>query len=350
MLEIRVLPLAAVILPAVILGCGNGPVKRPSPQTEAVTPASDIDDEAFRGHVALLAAETESTVLLGEDGFLFLVRELRSIGTGRFWGDAAAKVSLVSSPEYADPLPPILDIHAQLQSHGIELLFLPVPAKAHVYADKVPGNGLQPSVPPLLDSHHRDFYTLLEGHGVAVLDLLPSFLAARRADDTVPLYYHQDSHWSVHGTSLTARLIAERYPGWFVDIPRQALETHEWDTQVVGDLWRDAPDPKPPNRGVRCRAVGKRVAGHFEPVEPWRESPVLLLGDSYALGLSDPLALELGFPVDLVASAGGGPTISWDRILPRKDGLAGKRLVIWCLNVRNFNGDKAWRSNQLFDR
>ncbi len=54
----------------------------------------------------------------------------------------------------------------------------------------------------------------------------------------------------------------------------------------------------------------------LQPISPWRESPVLLLGDSHALvfhagedlhgsgaGLADHLALSLGFPVALWQSA-----------------------------------------------
>jgi len=64
-------------------------------------------------------------------------------------------------------------------------------------------------------------------------------------------------------------------------------------------------------KGARC------------PLERWAESPVILLGDSHTLvfsrgpadtlhsvggGLADLLALELGFPVDLIGVRGSGST------------------------------------------
>ena len=88
----------------------------------------------------------------------------------------------------------------------------------------------------------------------------------------------------------------------------------------------------------------------------WRESPVLLLGDSHALvfhsgedlfatgaGLPDKLALQLGFPVDLVAVRGSGGTAARLSLMRRRDNLAGKRLVIWCFSFRELTeGSAGW--------
>jgi alginate O-acetyltransferase complex protein AlgJ len=86
------------------------------------------------------------------------------------------------------------------------------------------------------------------------------------------------------------------------------------------------------------------------PVAPSRESPLLLLGDSHTLvfhaggdmhargaGLADQLALELGFAVDLVGVRGSGATPARINLARRKDGLAGKRLVVWTFGARELS-------------
>jgi alginate O-acetyltransferase complex protein AlgJ len=103
--------------------------------------------------------------------------------------------------------------------------------------------------------------------------------------------------------------------------------------------------------------VGRRGDAGLEPIQPWRESPVLLLGDSHGLvfhgggdmhargaGLADHLAKELGFPVDLVAVRGSGATPARISLMRRRDNLAGKRVVIWCLSAREFTESvQGWR-------
>ena len=92
----------------------------------------------------------------GKDGWLFLRCELRHIGAGPFWGEAAVKVSQATSPGKADPLPAILDFNEQLKARGIELILAPVPCKALVYAEKLDGRAAG-----RLDTVHQQFFKLL---------------------------------------------------------------------------------------------------------------------------------------------------------------------------------------------
>ena len=93
------------------------------------------------------------------------------------------------------------------------------------------------------------------------------------------------------------------------------------------------------------------------PPADWRESPILLLGDSHTLvfhagedmhgagaGLADQLALELGFPVDVIGVRGSGATPARINLMRRQDNLAGKKLVIWCFSAREFTeASGGWR-------
>ena len=116
--------------------------------------------------------------------------------------------------------------------------------------------------------------------------------------------------------------------------------------EITGDLARLLGDASVPKEALGLRFVGAEGAPG-EPVPPDRASPLLLLGDSHTLvfheggdmhargaGLSDQLALELGFAVDLVGVRGSGATPARINLARRKDGLAGKKLVVWVFGAR----------------
>ena len=140
------------------------------------------------------------------------------------------------------------------------------------------------------------------------------------------------------------------------------FESERRSVEITGDLLRMLDDPSMPKETLSLGFVGQRSEAGLEPVEPWRESPVLLLGDSHGLvfhvggdmhargaGLADHLAKELGFPVDLVAVRGAGATPSRITLLRRRDNLKGKKVVIWCISVREFTeGVQGWRLLPIF--
>ncbi|MFH1476160.1 MAG: hypothetical protein ABIH24_01530 [Verrucomicrobiota bacterium] len=292
-------------------------------------------------------------------GWLFLAAELRHLGVGPFWGESAAKVSRAIKPDQADPLPAIADFHAQLAAIGVKLLVVPVPPKAIIYPD-----GLLDKVPcdstgrlARLDAALQTFYGQLRIKGIHVLDLTSVFMK-NRSNPEGALFCRQDSHWSGEGCVLAAAEINREISAAFNDRPKQAF-TGQWDTiEISGDLWLALGDPKLPREKVRIRRVSR--AGQRGPVEADPKSPVILLGDSHNLvfhsgddmlaqsaGLSDQLALELGFPVDLVAVRGSGATPARINLLRRaqKDPnyWVGKKWVVWCFSAREFTESDGWR-------
>jgi len=138
-------------------------------------PLSDAAQEFSRALAAKVQAleRQSATVLAGADGWLFLTSELRLLSVGRFWGEDAIKVSHAPKPEFADPLPAILDFHEQLKARGITLLLVPVPPKAAIYPEKiVPGAAVSEDISsPFLGR----FYEELRAAGIDVLDLSPLF-------------------------------------------------------------------------------------------------------------------------------------------------------------------------------
>jgi hypothetical protein len=102
------------------------------------------------------------------------------------------------------------------------------------------------------------------------------------------------------------------------------------------------------------------LGGCGRPVEPGKESPVLLLGDSHTLvfhigeelhatgaGLADQLAGELGMGIDVVGVRGSGATPA--RISLYREGrsnpgyLQKKKLILWCFTAREFTEGSGWR-------
>ena len=315
-----------------------------------------VDPTALFAEWASLAqtAEQQGTIVVeGREGWLFFGPELRHLGVGKFWGEEAAAVSKARRPEWADPLPAILDFHQQLVDAGVELVIVPVPPKSIVYPDKIPSTvelGSEP--PPRLDEQHQAFYDVLRENGINVLDLTESFLSNRHHPDG-HLYCQQDTHWSGIATRLAAEQIAAiaRTSSWFEAVPKTTFQ-EEWKTvEIAGDLWTALNDPSLTKERLPLRFVGS---------EPDPSSPIVLLGDSHALvfhdggdmhaegaGLADQLALELGFAVDLVGVRGSGATAARINLLRRAqatpDYWASKRLVIWCFSAREFTESDGWR-------
>jgi len=339
-----------------LLACGGTDenATEPEPRPGAQEPAPHPEwPELFSNRVE----ETEGAVVMGREGWLYFKPELRHLAAGRYWGEAAREASQADDPKARDPLPAILDFKAQLDRAGIELLFVPVPAKAAVYPQYLPGvdSGVRPSRERRVDAVDREFLELLESEGIEVLDLAPLFFEARNDGST---YCQQDTHWSPRGVEIAARAIAERIAGrdWIESIPKLDLETRQETVEITGDLWRELSEPRPEKERLEVTVVDRETAQGLMPVEPDRDSPLLLLGDSHALvfhaggdlhargaGLADHLAHELGFAVDLVAVRGSGATPARVNLLRRRDQLAGKKLVVWCLSIRETTEGQGWK-------
>jgi alginate O-acetyltransferase complex protein AlgJ len=251
-------------------------------------------------------------------------------------------------PEGSGPLLTLADLKRQLDGVGVDLLVVFVPPSAAIYPEHF-GDSAPPAAaerPPLLDRHLRDFYAALEAAGVEVLDLLPALLEHRYdgpidEDGRRELIFHwQDVHWTTWGTEIAAGEIARRvrrYP-WFDEVAerqgRALFDKTVSRERVHGSIVRrlidrgrlPADTPKELRRRVKVRIRGELWSFND------RDSPIVLLGDSFSLprfGLPDQLLENLGFRVDAVTVAGGLPTGGPKALAFRGDRLAGKRLVIW---------------------
>jgi len=316
--------------------------------------------EAFRAECRLKAAASDATTVRGKDGWLFLRNELRHVGAGRFWGQAAQRASRASREDRRDPLPAILDFHRQLKKLGMELILVPVPPKVVVYPDMVADTvGTDSAVLPRLDTAHQEFYSLLADKGVQVMDLYPD-LAAHRLADEGAMYCRTDTHWSGLACVRVARTIARdlKKRKWYRKAPKKTkYEARERALTLRGDLGRDIPKGDAVAREtIEIRVVSREDGGTPEP-DPY--SPVLVLADSHGLvfhsgddmhargaGFWSQLAYELGFPPSLIAVRGSGATPA--RVALYRKGkrdprfLAGKKVIIWLFAAREFTETGGW--------
>lgn len=315
--------------------------------------------ELFRRHCAQLADAAQkngSMAVAGKDGWFFLAGELRHLGAGTFWGEAASRVSRATKPGNADPLPAILDFNDQLKKIGVELILVPVPPKAVIYPDMLPGF-TDNSETTRLDRVHDEFYALLRSKGVRVLDLTGFFIENKKHPQGA-LYCRQDSHWSGNGCVLAAERIAPEMRPFLGRSDHTNAFKSDWGTiEINGDLRQAVTDKNVIREKMSIRKIS--AAGAGGPVEPDARSKVILLGDSHNLvfhagedmlavgaGLPDQLAFELGMPVELVAVRGSGATPARINLMrrsqQRKEYWKNKKCVIWCFAAREFTESDGW--------
>jgi hypothetical protein len=285
----------------------------------------------------------------GLDGWLFFKPELEHLSKKTFWGDAGRSVASAKNPAWADPLPAIVDFNEQLKKKGIELYFLPVPAKAIVYPDMLKKT-FAADGKNRLDYFHNKFYQALRAKGVNVIDLLPVLLDHRN-DKTGPLYCKTDTHWSGLACELAAGLVAKeiKKKDWYKGIATLELAAERKSVSLSGDLAEAGAAGAREEVALRFIRQKKDAA----LVAPRDDSPVILMGDSHTLvfhsggdmyaagaGLADQLAYELGFAPDLIGVRGSGSTASRVNVYRKAKNdptyLSGKKAVIWCLTVREF--------------
>jgi hypothetical protein len=325
-----------------------------SPPASAADPGNSPYRAAIQAKV-LIAEKSQSVVIKGVDPWLFFTPELRALTVGPFWGANAAGVSRSTNPQFADPLAAIVDFNEQLKREGIELLLVPVPAKAALYPEMLIEGVKSESPIVRIDAAHLEFYMVLKQQGVNVLDLQPEFEKQKSlAGD--PLFCRTDSHWSGRGVQVAAEAIAGQVKNraWYSKLPAQeklasdSIETEPLQLQITGDLTVLENEQHPAIETLQLKRVRVKVGAEFRPIPTDTDSPVLLLGDSHTLvfhdpllfaensGLVDHLACYLELRLDLIGVRGSGANaarVSWRR---RPDPLKGKKLVIWCFSFREF--------------
>lgn len=274
--------------------------------------------------------------------WFFSVRELKHLGTGKFWEKPWEEVAR----NQGNPISAISEFQDLLEKKGIGLILVPVPPKAAVYPEKLDagfsaGDALDPA----------SFLEQLRSEGITVLDLQREFLEQRKKEEGDPLYCRQDSHYSPRAIERIAEMIVEASGIELRDSPfslGKGEKIQMIGDQIVGSEWEGKVGPEE----LSLRPVldeGKRG------VEPNPGSRFLLLGDSHTLvfqqgeefgmhtsgaGLLDHLSLRFGEAFDLVGVRGSGMVQARKQLFYRAAQNPGywntKELVVWVFTMREF--------------
>jgi alginate O-acetyltransferase complex protein AlgJ len=303
----------------------------------------------------LEAMPAGSKAMAGSDGFLFFRQSIAYVLGG----------DLAKQHGDRNPVPAIVGFKKLLAKHGVDFLFVPVPTKEEIFPDKTgaaPGDAsLAPFAGKVVNPFARKFLLDLADQGVETVDLLPAFLAERQSSPGASdaLYQAQDTHWTTRGLELAAKLVADRLKGfsWYKGLAthRRAFTTKDETFTRHGDLHTRLPEAE------RAKFAPEPLVGHqvvnadgtLYDDDP--DSPIVVLGDSFTgvyelmdcehAGVSAHLAKEIGYPVDLVMSYGGGPNVR-EKLIGRGVGkLKTKKLVIWMMTARDlYDHAEGWHT------
>ena len=304
--------------------------------------------------IQIVAANEQSQVIEGTDGWLFLREELEHIAAGEFWGERSEQASRTAKKQFSDPLPAISAYSQALKEQGIELYVMIVPPKALVYGDK-----LDPAISTREQAEriYEEFNQNLEDEGVNVIDLFPHLKEMVKAGDE-RLYCRTDTHFSPSGMLLFAQEAARavKQHTWFKEYPIAKFSRSTQELTITGDLAKMS--GKDVSESIELQLVKGGSSNSFLASD--NTSPVILLGDSHTLvyngggelhakgaGLFDNLSAELGFPVDLIGVRGSGANPAriqlYQRARKNPEYLSSKRAVIWCFAARELTGAGGWR-------
>ena len=308
--------------------------------------AQDAGD-AFAKACAAAAAKELPAGQQGVPGtdpeWFFFDKELAHLATGAFWdGDYSNTVSKT------DPAPVILDYQEKLKAIGVEMLLVPVPAKASVYPEKFSTAGKPAALGPFLKK--------LEDAGVSVIDLETIFAAEREKNPERLLYCQKESHFSPYATQLIARLIHEKYKDadWAKAIAptKKFIAGEEKPITVGSDLI--------PGKSENLPAVQINDADDEQVRPEDAQSPIILMGDSHTMvfsdggseyhasgsGIPDHLQAAFGTAVHRFANPGSGSYNPRVALFQKARSIPGywdnKKLFIWLFSAREFTQANRW--------
>ena len=291
-------------------------------------------------------------VYLGRGDWLFYRPEIEDLTgpgflTARQLAHRAASGNAWTSPPQPDPVQAIVQFHAQLAAHGIDLILLPVPSKASVHAEHF-AHAFAQDTPVLHNHSYRAFVRALQAKGIRVFDPTEQLATFTRTHG-VSAYLATDTHWTPAAMESIAVALAKELRPLLPPAPAAAAFRRETATVTnLGDLGKmlKLPDDSrwPAPETVEIHPVRPAVGGAAGAIDP--AADVLLLGDSFAniytlgsmgwgtsAGLAEHLALALNRPVDAIRRNDAGAHATREMLaLELTSGcnrLAGKKVVVW---------------------
>ncbi|MDA3874639.1 MAG: hypothetical protein PF795_11855 [Kiritimatiellae bacterium] len=291
----------------------------------------------------LLDTHPDSQRFEGKEGWVFLGNELRHLAKGTDW----VLPDEDPVPPHRHPLEALKTLKAQLDELGIELVLMPVPAKAAMYPEHLPLD-----VSPDSPTGSQLFLQELEKLDFTVIDLHSIY---SREKSNAVLYCKTDSHWSPTGALIAAEAVADLLKSrpWMKEAASINLTLRPGeDLTFQGDLVEEPRKETLPFRKVQ--------ATNDQPVFQ-DDSPILILGDSHTLvfseggdmhaedgGFPEVLAQALQLPVERIANRGSAstpPRLSlYRKASTDPEWLEGKRTLLYVFTARELTESlNGWR-------
>lgn len=306
-------------------------------------------------------------VFVGREGWLYYRPEVEYL-TGRgFLTPDEQKKRLRSGIEAVqpDPIRAILQFQEQLKARGITLIVMPVACKPMTMSENLAWPAGMPEQ-PLQNDSYVEFEKKLQEAGVRVLDTTGVFWKAKmQSGSPEPTHLRTDTHWTPNVMQYTAGVLADYLKSnrLISAYPPVAYRTKQIKVSGEGDislmLKLEDGGKSFPKQSVELQQVINPDGSLWIPD---RQSPILLMGDSYSniyslgtmgwgesAGLGEQLSVRMKCPVDMIVINAGGSYASRQQLMKEmsrgEDRLAGKQVVIYEFAMRDLSsGD--WK---LFD-
>jgi hypothetical protein len=309
--------------------------------------------------------------VLGRNGWFFYKPDVDFLVKPYVLDRRSIVVDPNDKPVSDNPVAAIKNFKNQLDSLGIDLLFVIMPGKPGIYPDMVSA-AMKPESAGTF-SHSLRMIHDLRREGVETVDLFAPFVNERLHDREAgdSMYLREDTHWKARAVRLASRVVADRirrYP-WF----KPGTAEYAVDSVFVertGDI------------GVMTTLSAgftRRLSGSFKPEktkcyqvyritrdergavsartlykDDFKSSEILILGDSFSriyqtdeprgAGWIAHLALELSQPVASLVNDGGASTLVRQTLARKPNLLKGKKLVVWEVVERDFRfGEEGWK-------
>lgn len=281
----------------------------------------------------LLTGEGRTGVLTGRDGWLFTSEEARAMGD-----DMTGEVAR------------IVAVRDQLKAAGVELVIVPVPAKADIEADKAN----RPDLTAEMVDRYVTFRADLADVGIRSVD---SRTPLAELNDREQAFFATDTHWTVDGARVVADAVGHDLIAaglvandatFKIQLENNLNFTGDLVSFVTSDTWAPAiglaPESVTPFLSV---AEASAELGTIDLFGGADSGGVVLVGTSYSANarwsFAESLKVALGSDVINFAKEGQGPARPMFAYLKSADFRdAPPAVVIWEFPVRYLADPTIW--------
>lgn len=296
---------------------------------------------------------------IGEDGWIFYRPDVDAVVMRPGASSAAAQG--------------IVDFAAQLAARDIRLVVVPIPGKATIHPEKLSAGSVafaDPVTPPVVADLAKQVGEAWKQRKAKDNTLAPIVIDAtgriwqRKLETGEDQFLKTDSHWTPGAMTAIARSVAKEVLANAIPVAPEELVAEKKQISAIGDtaLMLELPASSP-LRQSQSTAIEKIKTRDGNSWHANRDSPVLVLGDSYsniysadglgwggAAGFAEQLSVQLNHRVDKLARNDAGAKSARQMLVAEAakspEWLDGKKMVIWVMAAREFvRGD--WSSVAL---